>query len=258
MEKVAVVCCYNNKEILESMLECGLRNQKNVEIERLFYCNQFKSAAEAYNYALDNSDAEFFVFLHQDIKFLDEYLLKKTIQQLKLNSKGIYGLCGAIYKEGHTETCSNVYHGLQNKNIGKKIETVTKVDGLDEIFVAFHRSIVKLLKFDSKNFDGWHIYVEDLCLQAIQKDIDVFVLPYAAQHKNVLEMPHYMMVYNIYPKEYFMYLKRLRNKHYKKIHKIVCPCFTISTKGYHFFPRVIFAKCRADIKYYIRKWTMEH
>lgn len=256
METVSVVCCYNNDNILNTMLEESVDRQNNVTVERLYYNGEFKSAAEAYNYAIDHSQSEYLVFVHQDIKFVEDDFLYQMVEIIKKNPDAIYGLCGATIINGSTVTFSNVYHGLQNKNIGKSINAVTGVQGLDEIFVAFHRDVTKKIQFDPETFDGWHIFVQDICMKAHQLNIPVYVMPLPAQHKNSLEMPRYMMIYNLYPSEYFKYLKRLRNKYCGTQSQIVCPCFTTSTKAIVFWPKVLIKEIKTKLHRWMRIRSM--
>ena len=109
METVSVVCCYNNDIILNTMLEESVGRQTNVTVERLYYNGEFKSAAEAYNYAIDHSQSDYLVFVHQDIKFVEDDFLYQMVEIIKKNPDAIYGLCGATIINGSTVTFSNVY-----------------------------------------------------------------------------------------------------------------------------------------------------
>lgn len=193
--RITVICTYNNREILNSMLEAGLRAQIGVDIERLYY-NDARSAASAYNDAIKKASSDYLVFIHQDIRFSDEQFLIKLINYIEDDRNCIYGLCGAkmIMDKGIVTTYSNVFHGLKNQNIGKSINNKIYVDGLDEIFVAFHKDISNIIKFDELNMNGWHLFVEDICIQASMKNLKIAVLPLTSQHKNSLEMPKYMHI----------------------------------------------------------------
>lgn len=257
MEKIAVICCSNNEDILKTMLIPGLDLQKDVLIEKHIYINEFESAAKAYNYAIKNTKAEYLVFVHQDIRFKDEMLLAKLIQNIKTDTNCVFGLCGSKKISTSIETYSNVYHGLQNKFLGTQISEPIEVNGLDEIFVGCHRNIFSRIAFDEINFDGWHLFVEDLCIQAQLNNIKVKVLPYYTEHKNILEMPKYMMVYKLYPDDYFIYLKRIRNKYKNKIDAIVCPCISISTHFISFYKKYIITRCKMNFYRFLRKISMK-
>ncbi len=255
MERVAIICCYNNDEIFDSMLKCSIEKQEGVIVEQFFYNNQFSSAAAAYNYAALETTADYLIFVHQDIKFLKCDALLRIVDYISQNKDGVYGLCGAIWKGQRSEVYSNVYHGLQNKKVGMEAIDLVEVDGLDEIFIAFHRSLYEKIQFDEINFDGWHLFVHDYCIHAKLCGKQIFVMPIEVQHKNVLEMPKYMMVYNLYPKEYYFYLKRLWKKYYKEVEKLVSPCFAVETKWYIFWRKVKLHECRTGLLRYLRKKT---
>lgn len=257
MKKIAIICCYNNREILDSMLIKGLDIQQDVEIEKIFYYNTFPSAAAAYNAAITESDSEYFVFVHQDIRFDDNKFLYKLIEDIDNNRSAIFGLCGTKIENNRYNTYSNVYHGLQNCNIGKNIDKVLQVEGLDEIFVAFHRNILKIIKFDENTFDGWHVFVEDLCIQVKLNSIKVYIVPYKSQHKNCIEMPKYMMIYNLFPNDYYKYIIRLRNKYKNEIKQIVCPCIVIETDFFKFWIKIIYKKKKNQFYRWLRRVTMK-
>ena len=213
---------------------CVLKNESYF-IKKYYYFNRFNCAAEAYNYTIENSNAEIYVFVHQDIKLLENDFWDLLIDKINNNSNSIFGLCGSFYENKKNKVFSNVYHGLLNKNIGVSISDCKEVEGFDEIFLAFHKDMKKIIKFDSDMFDGWHLYIEDICLLAKINNIRCIVLPYKSQHKNYMEMPGYMHITGIYPSDYFKYLRRLRKKYSRKVDRITCPCITISTKWFEFY-----------------------
>ncbi len=236
MDKVAVICCYNRQDIMDTMLDKSLKNQAGVEVERLYYQNSSDAACKCFNKAIKSTDAEYLVFVHQDIEFLTDDFLLKTVGYIKNEKRAIYGLCGARASDNKTLVVSNCIHGLWNKKIGDiHNDKLEKVFGLDEIFAACHRDVFNEIQFDEENFDGWHVYLADLCVQANLKDIPVYVMPLESQHKNSLEMPKYMMIYNIYPDDYFQYLKMLYKKYKGKVPFICCPCVSFSTTPFKFW-----------------------
>lgn len=236
MDKVAVICCYNRQDIIDSMLDKSLKNQLNVEIERIYFRDSSDAACKCFNSAIKTTDAEYLVFVHQDIEFLTSDFLLRTVEYIKKEKRAIFGLCGARASGDKIEVVSNSIHGLWNKKIGDvHNEKLERVFGLDEIFAACHRDVFKEIRFDEEHFDGWHMYLADLCAQAYLKNIPVYVLPLEAQHKNALEMPKYMMIYNIYPDDYFRYLKLMYKKYKGKVPFICCPCVSFSTTPVRFW-----------------------
>jgi hypothetical protein len=62
----------------------------------------------------------------------------------------------------------------------KAIPSITFVETLDCCSVFFRADMG--LRFDDKTFDGFHCYVEDLCMQAHARKIPVVVPPAEASH----------------------------------------------------------------------------
>lgn len=219
------------------MLAKSLCEQTDVTIETIFMRGDHSSAADSFNQALSCAHSDYLVFVHQDITFSKPDFLKNLILEIKREKRALYGLCGTEFnvKKMVSTTYSNVFHGLWNRNVGTPIIQKKKVSGLDEIFLAFHKDLSRDLRFDDQFLNGWHLYVEDLCLAAEMLGIPVYVLPFPSQHKGVLEMPNYMSKYGILPKEFFNQLKQLRKKYKNGVSRIVCPCVTIKTSGIYFW-----------------------
>lgn len=255
-KKVAVICCYNREDILASMLEAGLENQVGVDIERLFFYNKFKSAAETFNYAIRKTSAEYLVFVHQDIEFKQKDFLLKVTEEIDNKRDALYGLCGTSLVDERGFVYSNVFHGLWNKTVGESIEEKKEVCGLDEIFLACHRMVFERIQFDAKLFDGWHMYVEDICLQAQLAGMKVYVLPLVAQHKNFMEMPKYMTMHGILPEDYFAYVKRIRKKYKGKFDKIASPCIVIELGFFKFYKYFWHLRLYYKFKYICRKISL--
>ena len=240
------------------MLKASLERQRDVDIECFYYYNNiFLCAAQAYNDAIDKTSSEVMVFVHQDIRFDDDFFLKNLYEMIIQNKRAIYGLCGAVSTQNGTITYSNVFHGLLRRNIGEHIIEPRNVEGLDEIFVAMHIETARKLRFDEKVVNGWHMFVENLCLDAHEKDYGVMVYPGKATHKNDMEMPGYMMAYKLFPKEFFKYVHVVRNKHKGSTKKIVCPCITIKTDPMHFYPMFYIMKYKTVIMRWIRALSMK-
>lgn len=231
MPDVSIICCYNSERILDSMLVNSIREQIGVAVETIFLKGEFNSAAASFNHAITKAQSDHLVFIHQDLMLTQPDFLRHLIEEIDKEKNALYGLCGTIYNETETRsyTFSNVFHGLWNRNVGMPISRKTRVSGLDEIFVAFHKDLTRQIQFDAVNLNGWHLYIEDLCLSAELQGIPVFVLPLSSQHKGVLEMPSYMGKYGILPKEFFLQLRQLRQKYKTRVNRISCPCVTIST-----------------------------
>ncbi len=231
MEKICVCCCYNRYDILKNMLLEGIERQEDVEVElRTIDCTEKNTnAAHEFNLAVQKIQAEFVVFVHQDVRFEDSKFLKRAIDFIKLNPKSVVGLVG-VKKEGK-KICgySNMYHGLQNRNIGIPIEQAVEVTSLDEVMIGGLTETFRKNPFDEINFNGWHVYVADYCLSIQKIGYKVYVLPLKSTHKNAMEMPRYMKIIGILPKDYFLYFNRLVKKHRKAFDYIITPCMSVKS-----------------------------
>lgn len=115
---LALVCCYNNEKQLNELL-LDSYNKQNVECEKILIDNsdnKFSSAAKALNYGASISKSNYYIFLHQDIKFLDSNVLKNFYEELK-ECKGILGVAGV--KEDEKKVFTSIVHG-ENKEIAGK------------------------------------------------------------------------------------------------------------------------------------------
>ena len=79
---LALICCYNNEKQLNELL-LDSYNEQDVECEKIFIDNsnnKFSSAAKALNYGASISESNYYIFLHQDIRFLSSDSLKNFMK----------------------------------------------------------------------------------------------------------------------------------------------------------------------------------
>lgn len=209
---ISIVCVYNNKKILDKYLINSLKKQKSKY--KLIILdnsnNKYKSAAEAFNSVYNDLVGEYFVFLHQDI-----YLHKKFLEELEslldlFDKTIIAGIAGkSMNKLG---VISNIEHGSPPTSAGKfKIKYPTKVQTLDECLIIIPNTVFRVLKFDEKTCDNWHLYGVDYCLNAAQIGFESYVLPIKIYHRsNAMS----------FSSEYDRSLKKLLKKHRKSFNWI--------------------------------------
>ena len=116
---LALICCYNNEKQLNELL-LDSYNEQDVECEKIFIDNsnnKFSSAAKALNYGASNSKKNYYIFLHQDIKFLDSNSLKNIYEELK-KCDGILGVAGV--KENEKKVFTSILHGKNKEIAGKR------------------------------------------------------------------------------------------------------------------------------------------
>ncbi len=126
----------------------------------------FSSAAKAYNDAIDKSENDLIVFVHQDI-----FLPESWIRDLKrsLNLLNIYdpewGVIGA-YGETVDDNGRGYVYSTGLGILGKRFMRPTPVQTLDEIVLIFRKS--SGLRFDDR-LPHFHMYGADICLTAEKK-----------------------------------------------------------------------------------------
>ncbi len=116
---LALICCYNNEKQLNELL-LDSYNEQDVECEKIFIDNsnnKFSSAAKALNYGASISKSNYYIFLHQDIRFLSSDSLKKLYEELK-KCDGILGVAGV--KENEKKVFTSILHGPNKEIAGKR------------------------------------------------------------------------------------------------------------------------------------------
>lgn len=254
--RISIICSYNKKDILESMLLPSLDKQEDVGIELSLIESSkenFKSAAAAYNKAVKETSSDFIVFVHQDISLIDTKLLYKVCEYLSKNNQTIVGLNGATYKNKKPIIYSNIYHGILNKTMGVRIDEPVEVETLDECFIAMKKDVLEDVIFDEMVCDGWHFYAVDFCLSAKIIGYRSYVLPHIAQHKNIIEMPNYMYTSGILGRDFYDIAKKVREKHKNNYKIINAPCAYYSTNRTRFMFFYYTMILRMKVKSNVRK-----
>ena len=134
----------------------------------------FKSAAEAYNDALNKAENDLVVFLHQDVLLptLWPIELERSLKQLESSDPnwGVLGCYGATRTGGHEgRTYSNGF-GI----IGKELKHPMPVQTLDEMILIIRKS--SGLRFDER-LPYFHLYGADICLAAARKQQLCYAIP---------------------------------------------------------------------------------
>lgn len=189
---ISIICPFNNKNILQMLLE-SLKNQdyNNYELILVDTIKEgFKSAAAALNYGSSKANGDILLFVHQDVELLENNILSKIEEYCHNYEFGIAGVAG---KKVEDEGCmTSVVVGKNRKPGGKFITTkVTKTQTLDECMF-----IIKKDKFRGFTDYGntWHFYSVDYSLMCIENNEDVLLLPLKIYHLS----PGYSMNYNYY------------------------------------------------------------
>lgn len=168
----------NDEAVLTNCLKRSPDLQQ--EAARLRTYVGFKSAGEAYNCALDESEAPYLVLLHQDIYLPRGFLDKLRTRIAELNRidpdwavAGPIGLGldrivkGAVWSSG--------IGAVVGQPVAKPIETIC----LDELLFVVRKA--SRVRFDT-NLPGFHMYGLDVVLSAIDAGMKSYVIDLPVVH----------------------------------------------------------------------------
>lgn len=175
----SIITLVNNKEQYLSFLE-DLKKQKfNKEFEIIAlpnFNNEFKGASEALNIGKDLAEGDYVVYCHQDLKVPENWLQKisRNLNSLSNTNVGFVGMAGVLFTEdgAHKKEDAAIFLSNLNSKQEKFSDYYKKVVGetfevqcLDELCIIGKRA--DPYRFDEANFDHYHWYGADICLQAI-------------------------------------------------------------------------------------------
>lgn len=156
-----VISAVNNEEVLQSCLLSSpcLASASGVLLKR-----GYKSAALAYNAAIDEAKTDVLVFVHQDVflpagwdQRLDQALAQLTVQDPDWAVAGVWGVHESGSRSGHLFCV-----GL-GQELGAVFAGGREVRTLDEVLLIVRQS--SGVRFDSA-LPGYHFYGTDICLEA--------------------------------------------------------------------------------------------
>lgn len=173
MEKFCIVTASNNEQVLIDNLLTSPIADKYPVIAR----TGFDNVPKAYNTAQVNG-AEVVMYVHNDVHIPEfEDGLWRTIERLP-ETWAVLGVAGVRFDNG-----KRTIHGYINDRgrlWGSPISSPREVDTLDELML-----IVNLnhgLKFDERF--PLDFYGADLCMQAHEKQLGVYVIPGYVHHNS--------------------------------------------------------------------------
>ncbi|MDY4476095.1 MAG: glycosyltransferase [Roseburia faecis] len=183
---LSIICPYNDKKILKNALENSIQRQIDTEYELLTIdANEhgFTSAAETLNYIGKNANGDFLIFIHQDVIFEANNILKQVDTFCRKNKFGIAGVAGCKKINGKSKTITQIHQGMDHKNISslKKYNNPIEVDSLDECMLIIPKQIFNKYKFSDIG-RTWHLYGTDYSLNMLQHNYKVLLLPIDIWH----------------------------------------------------------------------------
>jgi hypothetical protein len=175
--RICAVSPVNNESILEQNL---LRSPAITDGLPLLAMRGYKSAALAYNDAIDQTSTEFLVFVHQDVYLPAgwvDHVLKCIVEVGEINPNwAVLGLFGATASCTHV---GRVWCGAAERELGARLSTPEPVVSIDELLIILRRS--SGLRFDDK-LPGFHLYGTDIAQTALSRGLGVYVIDAPVVH----------------------------------------------------------------------------
>ena len=217
-EHVTLVAAVNDMEVLQKNLYQSPDIKNNSKIQRIIKRN-YRSAALAYNEAIEEASNEIILFVHQDVYLPEDWLanLKKALsyfEKEKINW-GVLGCFGTREERRKEEGYGRVYSNGWGV-IGREINKPEPVQTLDEIVLVIRKS--SGLRFDP-TLPHFHLYGTDICMSARERGMTSYAIPAFCIHntRQLLNLPKEFY-------ECYQHIKRRWGK-YMPIHT---PCIKIS------------------------------
>lgn len=152
------------------VIERNLLSYLPEEIELIKLHNEnnknFTSGAQAYNYGIRKAKNNIVICTHEDLVFKKGWFEGFIKQECRLKNWGAMGIVGMGF--------DRQMHWGSNYDVPYKVQT------LDECCTIVNKK--NGLWFDEKTFKHWHSYGVDLCLQAYNKGLNVYVVSGPANH----------------------------------------------------------------------------
>lgn len=173
----SLVCVYNSQEQINE-LNNQLNSQSIQGGQRIFIDNtrnQYSSIRKAFNSVIPAITGEYVIFLHQDIRFLNNQVLENILLQAnEIDHFGVIGVAGCS-NTPKWEILSNIVHGDNQVHAGKNIQKPELVQTVDECFFIMKKDLLTFLEFSE--LEGWHMYAVEQCLRASDFGYNNYVIP---------------------------------------------------------------------------------
>ena len=178
----------------EEILKKDLLSHLPPEAEYIQFDNQsnmlFSSAAQGLNYAIKKAKNDIVMCVHEDSYYKKEWFTNFLRQESKLRNWGVIGIVGVDF--------DSPWH-----HWGWKDKAPCLARTLDECCLIVNKK--NNIWFDEQNFNDWHVYGVDLCLQARNQGLDIYIMNGPGFHDDTEK------TYS-FPKNYLLNLA-----HYKKV-----------------------------------------
>jgi hypothetical protein len=207
-EPITIVTAVNNREVLDSnLLVSPCLNADHAR--HIMVQEGFGSAALAYNNAIDRSQTDLMVFLHQDMILPIDWLVNfrdavRYVEEMdpQWGVLGIYGMPVDGHGRGH------LYSNGRGM-LGVPFVVPQLVQTLDEIVLVLRKS--SNLRFDDK-LPHFHFYGTDICMAAAKQGRNSYVKKTWRQY-----LPIQTTCVRVTASDYPMYRRRIGEAYHQYI-----------------------------------------
>ena len=182
--KLSLICIANDQKMYDEFLE-DLAAQRFKDFELITAMNmngEYKGAREAFNENAAAARGQYLMFIHPDIRFLDENALGDLAAMLDSEMPfGVLGVAGAAPDgKGGRDILTTIVQGPDKANVGMSISGAVPVQTLDECLFVVEREYFR--KHPFSNEEGWHLYSVEYCLETIKDGLVNKAVPSSVWH----------------------------------------------------------------------------
>ena len=183
--KICFITCVNDKKKYKTALNHinSLKNVHGINVENICITDA-KYMTEAYNRAMETTDAKYKVYIHQDVSILNKNFITDVINIFKSNKNiGMLGIAGSktlpntgVYSQSRFKY-GNLIHIISPS--GKKVKwkfgyfkkEYEKVKCIDGLMMVTQYDI----KWREDLFTGWHFYDISQSIEFLKAGYDIVV-----------------------------------------------------------------------------------
>jgi len=188
----SIISVYNDPDVLSDWLLGTLEEQSFDDYETVLVDNtgdEHSSAADALNHGAEQANGEYYVFVHQDVRFPSPNFLSDLRSSVEdLSSFGIAGLAGAksTGRNYAQREVVNIYQGPDRERMHTNVSNLPeRVSTLDELFFMIPGEVFERRQLNSRICDGWHLYAVEYCLWiAEETNLNSYILPIEGWHQS--------------------------------------------------------------------------
>ena len=178
--RIAVVVAVNDEETLSrNLLRSQILQDGRASFRAYRGC---RSASEAYNRGLDQTEEEIVVFVHQDVYLPQawEASLRSAINALSRRDPD-WAVIGAVGSKEDGAIVGRCWSSGLGRVIGTALDEPTEITCVDELLIVLRRA--SGLRFDS-DLPVFHLYGADIVLTALANNLRSYVADLPVIHNS--------------------------------------------------------------------------